>query len=587
MEGQVNHEAKLRDIAGKIVDGRCVAFIGAGFSSGFQPLGDQLKEEIIEKFQIYQSEKERKAFEEKEKLTLDQAAYLVHKSGRMDSLEEFINSEIEEKTCVMPTSYKVLSMLNFSGYISMNFDTLLERALEEEGRAFHVMNNDKDVFRLSRDKIPVVKLHGSIRNSPIITTAQMDDIDDEKPVLYHYLISLLARNSVVYIGFSMRDTDFREILRYLRKKILNRFRYAFNNGFGEAKDYAIMRDEKKFLPRYLEDYGIESIIMDQDKFVKDLEKCVYIELNSRYDDEERWIKDPFFDKKFLGYIPTETEVIDAIVDRIYDRLEESKVHWDRLKDIVENLIGKIMKSRKSFSKLKNYYGKKIVPLFEQDNREERMKIVKILRDELEKTKKDLKEKARVVETIIADKTEKRILLFSRSDSVFSLLSGISENFQKNIVLYVAECRPRSAEPFKDANSMVKWFKKRSTKFKICLVDDATALHLLDKESIELVLLGAVRVDLNGEEKKCFWNTCGSSAIVQVAANRRIPVRVVYDSTKNYHLNVNGEPESYSEDPQDDMFKEIKKVYSSYDCIDCRNIGHESIDWGENIASIEV
>ena len=100
--------------------------------------------------------------------------------------------------------------------ITTNWDELLEdAAVKYAGRDFDVILENADLPRLGRDRsrIKIVKLHGTISRPEtlVVTQSDYDQVkQDLRTVgLFEYVGNLLATRTILFIGYSLGDSNFR------------------------------------------------------------------------------------------------------------------------------------------------------------------------------------------------------------------------------------------------------------------------------------------------------------------------------------------------------------------------------------------
>lgn len=100
--------------------------------------------------------------------------------------------------------------------ITTNWDELLEdAAVKYAGRDFDVILENADLPRLGRDRsrIKIIKLHGTISRTETLVVTQ-SDYDQVKQNLrtvglFEYVGNLLATRTILFIGYSLGDSNFR------------------------------------------------------------------------------------------------------------------------------------------------------------------------------------------------------------------------------------------------------------------------------------------------------------------------------------------------------------------------------------------
>lgn len=114
-------------------------------------------------------------------------------------------------------THALLSLLPFKGYITTNYDTVIENNI----RLFtsynpKVYNNSNAIDLLTREQNEkfVYKIHGDINsNVKDIVLTESDFFGLQKNQIYNKIMSwIFSRYTIVCLGYSLRDRDFRTIL---------------------------------------------------------------------------------------------------------------------------------------------------------------------------------------------------------------------------------------------------------------------------------------------------------------------------------------------------------------------------------------
>jgi hypothetical protein len=137
-----------------------------------------------------------------------------------DALEEHIRQSIGSVSAPGEL-HAILANLPFQGYITTNYDSLLEDALSQhESGWIPVGNTSDEVRKVSGGAGRIVwHVHGAL-NLPqeashlVLTTRDYDDFYLEDSDLLRQLRSLMAQRRVVIVGFGFAD---QEVLRLLRR----------------------------------------------------------------------------------------------------------------------------------------------------------------------------------------------------------------------------------------------------------------------------------------------------------------------------------------------------------------------------------
>ncbi|MGE5342327.1 MAG: SIR2 family protein [Candidatus Omnitrophota bacterium] len=503
----------LNILARGIIDGSCIVFIGAGVShdkndsdKGF-PLGNQL-------LSFFQKDYEYTIGA----TSPDQAAFLVKNQEGNNELEKFLKKNFDCSKKEPLPCHNLLAELDFCHYISLNFDILLEKALKNIGKNYNVIINDSDLTKIDAGKeVPLVfKLHGSVdvSGSMCLATDDIYDFRENKPIIFPLLATLFASKKILFLGFRMQDPDFISLITYFHKVFKGE----------QPQSIAVVKEKELFVEAFVKKFKIDVVEHDATSFLEKLIEEVKVERDKK---KEGWRRNLFFDKKFENYSPTETQIIEFIINKAERKLENNQ-DISVLKKDVKSAIQEAIKDRNDFSRLKTFYEKQLEPLF-QDYKPDDLKSIqnalKRIQNEFQQAQNRLKERA----SKILDGS-KKILLYSFSQNVICALLGLSPDKQSDIELYLCECQPRSNNRFQDAIAIAKYFE--NSLFRIRFLEDSAAYKYINKKEIDLVLLGATYVYKDDEKKyKYFINTCGTLPILKLAKEKEIPINVVFDKSK--------------------------------------------------------
>ncbi len=547
-----------------------IAIIGAGVSNeACLPTGNELTSKLKDHFKGIDSA-----------TNLAQAAFLIDdREGLQKLLCKTYDTDSE------PTdAHVLLANLNLPCYVSLNFDELLERALEKLPKKVDKIINNKNIMIPYVNSTMVIKPHGtvSIPNSLHITSEETVDFFKENPIIANMLVSQLANKTLLFIGFSFSDPDFLGILRYLKKQ----------SGKYVPKGYAIMNEKNRYQEKLCNEFNIKIIQSDATKFL--------IKLNETVQKSKQtiipWQKYPlFFDQLQKGGIPTEIQIIKAITEKIKSR-NKKNINVKMLKQESISSVEAVLKYRPLYTMIQELR----VKLEAVNSKEEFDKFIEEF-DKYDSNK--IKEKAietfnynltRIKKDISVDKI--RILLYSRSQSVINFFKEFEKSiaFSENIELFISECGPRSILHYEDSISYIR--QLQPTKFKITLLPDAMIFNLLNSNSFDLVFLGAHSVykDTKTNELMWFTNTVGSAALVDFAKKNNTIVNVVFEDKKIHDkfnekkldkeclVDFNNEKEYYydiasdiliPEGVKEDFYKQIKCLKLQHDMV---NFEHDKV-----------
>jgi SIR2-like domain len=193
-----------------------------------------------------------------------------------------------------PPNYRVLAKLGFPLLVTTNCDGFLERALTAFGRQPRVETcrwNDQLLDELgdypqhepTPDQPMVFHLHGQLDNEASLLVTEDDYIDftvnlalrtTEQAVLWHRVRRALSRTSLLFVGYSLEDWNFRVLMRYLMKqqKVV-RSEQSFSLSI-QLPDHGMHGTQRlkaeKFLNKYLGNSAIQVHWSDAAGFLDEL-----------------------------------------------------------------------------------------------------------------------------------------------------------------------------------------------------------------------------------------------------------------------------------------------------------------------------
>ena len=198
--------------------GNAVLFCGAGVSQGRYPTWNQLLQEMAAETGLPADNIDH----------LDLPQWYLEARGR-EALEKHLVHVFGTKA--EPTILqRILVRFPWDVVFTTNYDRLLEQALYEQGREVDVVVEDTQVGRVAeRSRTTLVKMHGCISrpHSMVITREDYETYDLRHPATITYLQSLLSIRTFLFVGFSLRDPNFRNIYRIVQQVLGSFRRYAY------------------------------------------------------------------------------------------------------------------------------------------------------------------------------------------------------------------------------------------------------------------------------------------------------------------------------------------------------------------------
>jgi hypothetical protein len=238
----------------EIKKGNCAIFIGAGLSMyaglpSWQQLVDKLSHEL--KIQGQND-------------FLQIAQYYENEYGRnqlVTIVRDLLNAHAQ------PTkAHQSIAKLPFKVIFTTNYDSLIENALDANKIMYSVISSDKGAAYWSEDKVQVLKLHGSIDDpsSLILTSDDYLDFYRRHPLIANILKLHITTKTILFMGYSLRDLDFRQILDEVQHEI-GKHRRTF---------YCVIPTADRFMKEYWKRKGVMIIEADPETFLDELSQNI-------------------------------------------------------------------------------------------------------------------------------------------------------------------------------------------------------------------------------------------------------------------------------------------------------------------------
>lgn len=260
----INKDIFVREILKELEEENVAIFAGAGLS---MPAGYVSWSELLRPIAV---EIGLDVSKEYDLVSLAQY-FLNENSGNRSQLNNRLIDEFTEKV-VLTENHKILSRLPINTYWTTNYDRLLERAIEEQGKKPDVKHTKQHLSLTipKRDAI-IYKMHGDVShpNEAILTK---DDYESYHVKMDLYLSTLkgdLLTKTFIFIGFSFTDPNLDYILSRVRLAgISTKRHYCFlKKVFLESNetqaDFEYRRRKQELFIGDLKRFNIRTILVDE------------------------------------------------------------------------------------------------------------------------------------------------------------------------------------------------------------------------------------------------------------------------------------------------------------------------------------
>jgi SIR2-like domain len=215
-----------------IVAGRSLPLVGAGLSRDAEvpggqslPLWGELAEILAEQMLEYPADSPRDA--------LEVISTYTQEYGRVRLVEEF-RARLKHGLAQPGEAQLAFCRLPFDVVCTTNWDTLLERGFDIAEREYYVIVEEEQLsIGVNPRAVTLVKLHGDLDHPHrlVASEADYDRYLAGNPLLVTYVTNLLITRTPIFIGYSIDDPDFRQIMAVISDRLgrLTRMGYALRH----------------------------------------------------------------------------------------------------------------------------------------------------------------------------------------------------------------------------------------------------------------------------------------------------------------------------------------------------------------------
>lgn len=248
----IDHNVQLdipdvpKDLINRIKEGKCILFAGAGTSlDAGLPNWYELLQSMIEQVDAC-GQLDRRQKEELELLMSEQEFTVVAEfckdwlgaKGFADLIKEKLNTKNQ-----ISSMHNLLSEIPFKAAITSNYDNFIEKTHKNTRVILpdDINKFDKDTVNsfFEEDMFPIFKIHGSYEDpsSIILTDNDYRNVIFRKPRYRENLRQLFQDKSLLFIGFSFRDSSINLLLQeiFTITDGMSNSHYAFLSDVGSIK----------------------------------------------------------------------------------------------------------------------------------------------------------------------------------------------------------------------------------------------------------------------------------------------------------------------------------------------------------------
>lgn len=257
-----------------ILSDQCTPFLGAGIGRPHLPVGRELAADLAKAYEY--------PFDDIG--NLPRVAQFVATTYDPPYAKRLVQRKIRDaqEACmdasgqIAPVNYRILASMRFPLFITTNYDDLLERALMAANRPprVEICRWNQNVFddygkyapgEISVEHPGVFHMHGALSSAASLLVTEDDYVDftvrlaleDHVDVLWHHVRRRMGgQNSLLFLGYSLEDWNFRVLMRYLLlQQKLHRSQQASNLSIQLPNSHLSLDKRRKseaFLQQYFQ-----------------------------------------------------------------------------------------------------------------------------------------------------------------------------------------------------------------------------------------------------------------------------------------------------------------------------------------------
>lgn len=301
-----------------IENNKLVVFVGAGVSANSNcPSWDSLINKFADELGINSNDREKSIGYY---LKIPQYYYIERgEKEYFDVIEETINS-IDP---VPNDINKIIFKLNPHAVITTNFDDLIEKTIKSEGLFYTTVRQDKELPYATNEKM-VIKMHGDGKLKNIVLKEE-DYLNYSRkfPLIENYIRGLFSTKTILFIGYSAEDPDFKILFQWVKDQLKGHFQPAYLLEVGNSLD--------RINFNYYKDRGINILYYDE------ISECIESAIEYNGKSLNHYLGIRLY--KFLKYIyEYDSDIESNSLTKIFNRL---KVFEDMNYIDKEEIIGKL------------------------------------------------------------------------------------------------------------------------------------------------------------------------------------------------------------------------------------------------------
>lgn len=211
------------------------------------------------------------------------AQYYVNEERNRGVLNKLLFDNMTPDKATYSERHAILSRLPVSVYWTTNYDELMEKALEAEGKKIDVKTCMNNFIRpLNGSDVTLYKMHGETSkiHNVIITKRDYEGYNEKHWIFSDQFKCHYASKTFLFIGFSFSDPN----INFLLGQVKNMYEEDMPTHYYITKkeDDEYLKKKQRYQMVYLQTYGIKTILIEDYSMVASILKEIENRYNRKY-----------------------------------------------------------------------------------------------------------------------------------------------------------------------------------------------------------------------------------------------------------------------------------------------------------------
>lgn len=211
----------------EIIAGRCLPFVGSGFSVNADSKDKKSKSPTWNELGVFFRKELLPVDATLTKEQLSQTNGLEYITAYEESTDRCkLVDKMREGLCLdkikVGKAHKAFCNLPFDIVCTTNFDSLLEDGYKVVGKSTIAKIYETQLpLSCATEQVELLKIHGDINHPDtlVATEVDYDRYIKNHPLMVTYLTNLLITRTPLFVGYSLDDTDFRQIYKIVQDRL--------------------------------------------------------------------------------------------------------------------------------------------------------------------------------------------------------------------------------------------------------------------------------------------------------------------------------------------------------------------------------